>query len=37
MERPLWDRIQELYYSTLPVSKSERGAFLQLLVTATRG
>lgn len=28
MERPLWDRIQELYYSTLSVPRSERRAFL---------
>src|ERR1043165_5310846 len=28
MERPLWDRIQELYYSTLPLPPSERCAFL---------
>jgi serine/threonine protein kinase len=28
MERPLWDRIQELYYSTLPLPRSERSAFL---------
>jgi serine/threonine-protein kinase len=28
MERPLWDRIQEIYYLTLPVPKSERSAYL---------
>ncbi len=28
MERPLWDRIQEIYYSTLPVVQSERSAFV---------
>src|SRR4051812_39045269 len=28
MERPLWDRIQEIYYSTLPMAHSERGAFV---------
>src|SRR5215204_4548127 len=28
MERPLWDRIQEIYYSTLPVPHSERNAFI---------
>jgi len=28
MERPLWDRIQELYHSTLPLARSERKAFL---------
>src|SRR5690349_9881745 len=28
MERPLWDRIQELYFSTLPLPRSERRAFL---------
>ncbi len=28
MERPLWDRIQEIYYSTLLVSESERHAFV---------
>src|SRR5688572_16915128 len=28
MERPLWDRIQEIYYSTLPVARSERTAYL---------
>lgn len=26
MERPLWDRIQEIYHSTLPVPQSERSA-----------
>lgn len=28
MERPLWDRIQEIYYSTLPLAQSERSAFV---------
>jgi serine/threonine-protein kinase len=28
MERPLWDRIQEIYYSTLPMPRSERTAYL---------
>ncbi|HEX6719235.1 MAG TPA: serine/threonine-protein kinase [Pyrinomonadaceae bacterium] len=28
MERPLWDRIQEIYYSTLPMPHSERSAFV---------
>jgi len=28
MERPVWDRIQEIYYSTLPMPKSERSAFI---------
>ncbi len=28
MERPVWDRIQEIYYSTLPRPKSERSAFI---------
>jgi len=28
MERPLWDRIQELYHSTLPLPRSDRSAFL---------
>lgn len=28
MERPLWDRIQEIYYSTLPMPQSERSAFI---------
>jgi serine/threonine-protein kinase len=28
MERPLWDRIQEIYYSALPMSGSDRNAFL---------
>jgi len=28
MERPVWDRIQEIYYSTLPVPPSERSAFI---------
>jgi serine/threonine protein kinase len=28
MERPLWDRIQEIYYSTLPMPRSERSVYL---------
>lgn len=28
MERPHWDRIQEIYYLTLPVARSERSAYL---------
>jgi serine/threonine protein kinase len=28
MDRPLWERIQEIYYSTLPVVESERGTFV---------
>jgi serine/threonine protein kinase len=28
MERPVWDRIQEIYHSTLPMPASERGAFV---------
>lgn len=28
MERPLWDRIQEIYYSTLPMPQSERSTFI---------
>lgn len=28
MERPLWDRIQEIYHSTLPMPHSERNAFV---------
>ena len=28
MERPLWDRIQEIYYLTLPMPQSERSAYL---------
>ena len=28
MERPLWDRIQEIYYLTLPVPRSERSVYL---------
>jgi len=28
MDRPLWERIQEIYYSTLPVAELERGAFV---------
>lgn len=30
MERPQWDRIQEIFYSTVPVPRSERSAFLAL-------
>ncbi|HKO98582.1 MAG TPA: serine/threonine-protein kinase [Pyrinomonadaceae bacterium] len=29
MERPSWERIQEIYYSTLGVGESERRAFLE--------
>jgi serine/threonine protein kinase len=29
MERPLWDRIQEIYHSAMPVPRSERSAFLE--------
>src|ERR1041385_5495038 len=29
MERLLWDRIQEIYYSTLPMTPSERSAFIE--------
>ena len=29
MDRPLWDRIQEIYYSTLPIAPSERSAFVE--------
>ena len=29
MERPLWDRIQEIYHLALPLSPSERSAFLE--------
>ena len=28
MERPVWDRIQEIYYLTLPMPQSERSAFI---------
>src|SRR5690348_11535668 len=28
MERPLWDRIQEIYHSTLPMVQSERRVFV---------
>lgn len=28
MERPLWNRIQEIYHLTLPIPRSERSAFL---------
>lgn len=28
MERPLWDRVQEIYHSTLPMAQSERSSFL---------
>ncbi|HSE18085.1 MAG TPA: protein kinase [Pyrinomonadaceae bacterium] len=28
MERPVWDRIQEIYHSTLPMPPSERSAFI---------
>ena len=28
MERPLWDRVQKIYYSTLPIEQSERSAFV---------
>ena len=28
MERPVWDRIQEIYHLTLPMPESERGAFI---------
>lgn len=28
MERPLWDRVQEIYYSILPMEQSERSAFV---------
>ncbi len=29
MERPLWDCVQEIYYSTLPMAPSERSAFIE--------
>ena len=28
MERPVWDRIQEIYYLTLPMPQSERSVFI---------
>jgi serine/threonine protein kinase len=28
MERPVWDRIQKIYYSTLPMPHAERSAFI---------
>lgn len=28
MERPLWDRIQEIYHSTLPMPRSERSSYV---------
>src|SRR6266480_2477539 len=28
MDRPLWDRIQEIYYSALPMVQSERRTFV---------
>jgi serine/threonine protein kinase len=28
MDRPIWDRIQEIYHSTLPMPPSERSAFI---------
>src|ERR1700754_4426234 len=28
MERPLWDRVQEISYSPLPLEQSERSAFV---------
>lgn len=28
MDRPLWDRVQEIYYTTLPMAQSERSSFL---------
>ena len=28
MERPVWDRIQEIYYLSLPMPESERSAFI---------
>lgn len=30
MERPLWDRIQEIYYSTLPIDEAERRTFVDV-------
>jgi hypothetical protein len=29
MERPLWDRIQELYHSSLRLAPSKRSAFVE--------
>jgi serine/threonine protein kinase len=29
VERPLWDRIQEIYYSTLPIGESEQRTFIE--------
>jgi serine/threonine protein kinase len=29
VERPLWDRVQEIYYSTLPITESERRTFVE--------
>ena len=29
MERPLWDRIQEIYHSSLRLAPSERSAFVE--------
>src|SRR5690348_10438997 len=29
MERPLWDRIQEIYHSSLSLAPSERSAFVE--------
>src|ERR1044072_3477482 len=29
MERPLWDRLQEIYYSALSMPRSERSAFVK--------
>lgn len=28
MDRPLWERVQEIYYSTLPIVESERSTFI---------
>ncbi|MEN3326591.1 MAG: eukaryotic-like serine/threonine-protein kinase [Acidobacteriota bacterium] len=28
MDHPLWDRVQEIYHSTLPMAQSERSSFL---------
>jgi len=30
VERPLWERIQEIYYSTIPIGESERRTFVDL-------
>jgi serine/threonine protein kinase len=30
VERPLWDRIQEIYYSTLPIGEAERRTFVDV-------